>query len=265
MADSPRARFARNHADTLFISDIDGTLLTDDGVLRDRTRDTIRDLITNRGIFFTLCTARSYRRTKEIARALCLSIPVIVDSGSCLIDPSTDTVLWASTFDNEGLSAVVRLLEDAGAAPLVHTYMRRGLTRTIPGSRLMHARSCAGTPHMAPELPAFMVTCDASLLPGFVESDFGLNVSISATQDGRTMEVRPPQTTKGTAARRLASFRRSEKIVAFGNTISDYPLLAAANEGYVVANAPAELKRAFPPIGSNNKDAVAHWMMARLA
>lgn len=249
---------------TLFISDLDGTLLTNAGALPDETRHIIQELIAQRGVKFTLCTARSYRRTRDLAKELGVSLPIIVDSGSCIIDPSTDQVLWAGAFPIQTLSAVLNVMEKAHVKHRVHRYVSEGSSRSTsaPTHSRLH-KPLNGRPNWF-ATQVFMVTCDARAIAPEDFTELGASVTIGTTEDHATIEVRPSDTTKGTSARRLAADLNSERVVAFGNSEEDYTLLSLANEGYTIDTSPPELQRIFKPIGSNNSDAVAHWLMARV-
>ena len=61
---------------TLFVSDLDGTLMRSDKTLSDKTVQTLNRLIEN-GVLFTYATARSIQSAMEITGKLKLKLPVI--------------------------------------------------------------------------------------------------------------------------------------------------------------------------------------------
>ncbi len=60
---------------TLYISDLDGTLLNSEAKLSNRTTSIINQLIEN-GLLFTIVTARSYKSAFERIDSLDLNIPI---------------------------------------------------------------------------------------------------------------------------------------------------------------------------------------------
>lgn len=70
--------------------DIDGTLVTDDGELKNETIDTIKEL-TNQGHLVCLVTGRPYRTTKPLYDELELNTPLVNFSGSLIHHPQDTT------------------------------------------------------------------------------------------------------------------------------------------------------------------------------
>ncbi|WP_294589480.1 HAD-IIB family hydrolase, partial [uncultured Ruminococcus sp.] len=69
----------------LFISDLDGTLLDGNAEVTDFTRDTINRL-TERGMLFSVATARSLASAGKILSGLELKVPVILMNGVLIYD-----------------------------------------------------------------------------------------------------------------------------------------------------------------------------------
>ena len=73
---------------TLYISDLDGTLLQDDASLSDYSRTCLQKLIYN-GLPFTVASARSVVSMKSLLTGLRLNLPVIEFNGAFISDLST--------------------------------------------------------------------------------------------------------------------------------------------------------------------------------
>ncbi len=69
-------------AGTLYISDLDGTLLGDDAELSPLTLATLHDLLLD-GLLFTVASARSSASIRRVLRGLPLRLPVIEFNGGC--------------------------------------------------------------------------------------------------------------------------------------------------------------------------------------
>ena len=71
---------------TLYISDLDGTLLGPNASLSKRTINILNDLL-HKGVLFTIATARSIKSVKYILKDLNITLPMILMNGVCIYDP----------------------------------------------------------------------------------------------------------------------------------------------------------------------------------
>ncbi len=70
---------------TLYVSDLDGTLLRSDQTLSDHTVKTLNRLISE-GVIFSYATARSYATSSIVAAGLDAKFPVIVYNGTFILE-----------------------------------------------------------------------------------------------------------------------------------------------------------------------------------
>ena len=70
---------------TLYVSDLDGTLMRNNEQLSEYTVRTINELV-EQGLSFTYATARSIESARPIAGGLKLKLPVITRNGAVLAD-----------------------------------------------------------------------------------------------------------------------------------------------------------------------------------
>lgn len=70
---------------TLYISDMDGTLLNDGGKVSRRSVEIINELIKN-GMLFTVATARSAMSAAELLKDIDISVPAVLMNGVFLFD-----------------------------------------------------------------------------------------------------------------------------------------------------------------------------------
>ena len=73
---------------TLYVTDLDGTLMRNDETLSSYTVQTINELI-EKGLAFTYATARSIESARPIAGGLNLRLPAITRNGAVLADNAT--------------------------------------------------------------------------------------------------------------------------------------------------------------------------------
>ncbi|MEE3495490.1 MAG: HAD hydrolase family protein, partial [Butyrivibrio sp.] len=77
---------------TLYVSDLDGTLLRSDEQMSEYTNNTINRLVSE-GMLFSYATARSLITAKKVTKGLNAKIPLIVYNGAFIIDNVTEEVL----------------------------------------------------------------------------------------------------------------------------------------------------------------------------
>lgn len=70
---------------TLYVSDLDGTLLNDNQKLDEESLETLNSLI-DRGMNFTIATARSIDSVRSIINGLNLRLPIILINGVFIFD-----------------------------------------------------------------------------------------------------------------------------------------------------------------------------------
>ena len=73
---------------TLYVSDLDGTLLRRDKTVSEFTVNTINEL-TKRGMLFSYATARSYVSAGRMTAGITAHIPVIIYNGAFILENGT--------------------------------------------------------------------------------------------------------------------------------------------------------------------------------
>lgn len=262
---------------TLYLSDLDGTLLKGDQTLSDFTKSTIRDL-TEKGMLFSYATARSYATSSIVAKGLPEDIPVIVYNGTFILENGSKNQLLSNRFLNEDALKILQDLTDGGIFPIVYSFIdgkekfsyiphesttafldtRRGDGRDRPvktngelaKGEIFHF-SCIDTPQKL--LPLYEKLKDRFTCVYYKESYGG----------EWWLEVQPKEATKANAALKLKEMLGCEKLICFGDGKNDISMFLAADECYAVENAADELKAmATGIIPSNEKDGVAMWLLS---
>ena len=108
-------------ATTLYVSDLDGTLLRSDEKTSEYTNRVINEL-AERGILFSYATARSYITARKVTRDMNARIPLIVYNGAFVIDNATEEILLSNYFD-ESVQEVLEELFAADIYPIVYAYI----------------------------------------------------------------------------------------------------------------------------------------------
>ena len=84
---------------TLYVSDLDGTLLRSDERTSEYTNQVINNL-AEKGVLFSYATARSYITAKKVTKGMNAKIPLIVYNGAFVIDNVTEEILLTNYFDD---------------------------------------------------------------------------------------------------------------------------------------------------------------------
>ena len=85
---------------TLYVSDLDGTLLNSNQTLSTFTIQTINQLVSD-GMLFSYATARSYQTAKKVTQGLQAPFPLIVYNGACMRDNVSGEILLSHCFQED--------------------------------------------------------------------------------------------------------------------------------------------------------------------
>lgn len=95
----------------LLVSDIDGTLLSNDNKLAEETMKSIQQF-RQAGGRFTLATGRNFPHTIELIRKLELDTPVILSDGAVLYDPVSDEKRVISNYTWQQFDSIIQQCRD---------------------------------------------------------------------------------------------------------------------------------------------------------
>ena len=262
---------------TLYVSDLDGTLLRSDATLSDFTSRTVNQLV-DKGMLFSYATARSIHTSRKVTRGLDAKIPIIVYNGAMVIDNADGSVLYNNFFGSD----VFPLLNDLfsnGVFPFVYSWIEgeekfsfieskctRGM-KIFLDSRKNDKR--IRTVNNECELMSgdiYYITCideTEKLLPLYekYKNTYHCVFYTDIYTKERWLEILPRGTSKASAVKHLKELLNCDRLVVFGDERNDIDMFEIADEAYAVENAVDELKAiATDVIPSNDEDGVAKWM-----
>ena len=270
---------------TLFVSDLDGTLLTAKETVSEYSMRLLNKLIDEDGVLFTYATARSLNSAAKAVWGLRQNLPVILYNGAIIMEPWNGNKLYNSHFTGTVRADIRRILHEYDVWPLVYSFLGnkervswlRG--RETEGMKRYLSRR-AGDPRLNPvdspdELKDdeifYYTYIDAKertdVLHAVFEKDarFRCIYQQETYQSGYWLEIMPAGTSKGAAATVLKERLGAEKLVAFGDALNDRELFRAADEAYAVENADEELKKAATAvIGYSEEDSVSKFIRDNL-
>lgn len=262
---------------TLYVSDLDGTLLRSDERTSEYTNNVINSL-TERGMFFSYATARSLITAKKATSGINAKIPLIVYNGAFVIDNLSDDILIENYFD-DGVNLVLEDLFANKVYPIVYAYIdgkekfsfvpelcsrgtnkflesRKGDIRTNAVEEINDLRSGK----------IFYITCidEAEKLEPLYKKykdSYHCVYQTDIYTKEQWLEIMPLNASKARAVKQLQSLLKCEKLVVFGDGKNDIDMFELADESYAVENAHEDLKKiATSIIASNDEDGVAKWL-----
>lgn len=267
---------------TLYVSDLDGTLLNSRQEISDYTASVVNRLV-ERGMLFSYATARSSHTAFPIVKKLTVEIPVIVHNGAFILDSGTREILSANFFRQEDFQEIFQLLIGRQISPIVYAYIRgaekfsylpsqvndeteqfirtrRGDSRERPVAEF--SEMCEGSPY-------YFTCIDTAekLRPVYelLREKYACVYQRDIYGGAQWLEIMPPGTSKANAILQLKKRLGVEKIVSFGDAKNDIPMFRLSDECYAVENADPQIKSlATAVIGSNDSDGVAKWLLSHV-
>lgn len=274
---------------TLYVSDLDGTLLQPGGYVSAASRDLLNVAIGS-GALFTVATARTPATVSTLLEGIDMRLPAVVMTGAALWDSRSGDYSDISTIPEQTVADMMTLYRRHGLATFVyrlidnriHIYHSGELSRQEEaflaeriGSPYKHYERVAveadGMPAQLSDVLLFYAMQPDELVEGVYSRLREMPVTPLMYHDlfgpeTAILEVFGPQTSKAAAVRRLADSVGATRIVAFGDNLNDLPLLRMADVGVAVGNAVEEVRQqADLVIEENTADAVARFISADMA
>ena len=266
----------------LFITDLDGTLMTDDKTISPRDLATLERLQRN-GIITAVATGRSHHSLEKALKAIGFGkgqdfFPidyVLFSTGAGIMAFPSRDIIFQRALDSPDAKKIMAYFDHHKLDYMVHKaiphtreflYRSHGLPNPDFETRLsFHPGD--GSPLKDPirnvepatqVLAVIPVGADAPELEAIKRnlSDFSV-IQATSPLDHKSVwiEVFHKDVSKSKAAsflaERLSIYRQDS--ISIGNDYNDEDLLAWSGKGYVVENAPERLRQAYETVRSNNE------------
>lgn len=265
---------------TLYVSDLDGTLLNREARLSANTLDTLNRLIGD-GLPFTYATARSLHSARIVAAGLQTKLPVITYNGVFLQDAQTGEVFSSTVFSPDEVETLAGHLARYPVSALAYALLdgeervswlpereNEGVRYYLScrqGDERFHAVRSERSLYQG---EVFYITCigereELLALYNAVRGDarFFVTFQQELYREEYWLEIMPARATKAHGIRRLCTLWGLDRVVSFGDAVNDLKMFECSDECYAVGNAVPELKAiATGVIESNEADGVAKWL-----
>ena len=265
----------------LFVSDLDGTLLDKNAELPAYSLSVLNELI-DKGMHFTVATARTFATVGKILAGLKMNVPVILMNGVLVRDVKSGEYVFKATIEKQAVEKIVNAL---------HKHNLYGFMYTVDNNDMIAYYEKIATEAMK----SFYEERKHKYYKAFLQTDDFRNVdsdivyfSLLNTEsilrplyeeiceiDGVDavfyrdvysenlwyLEVFSSKASKKNAVQFLREKYNYDKVICFGDNLNDIPLFQGSDKGYAVENARQELKDiADGTIGSNMNNGVAEFL-----
>lgn len=270
------------HKHTLYISDLDGTLLDENSKISGYTATTLNKLIEE-GMLFSIATARTPATVVDLLREVDLKLPAILMTGAIVYDVAHNKYLSVSSFPYEVAMEITQAVSVCGISPMIYHIDNGQLCvsyRTpITDKQQNFINERNGTPFKKYiEVKGELATPPTTIMIFFMgeyeqlEKIYNIIASIaghcsylyrdSMQPDQGYLEIYPCGTSKASAIKQLADMTKADEVVVFGDNINDIPMFEIAHRSYAMANAMDDVKeKATSTIASNAEDGVAQFLL----
>jgi Cof subfamily protein (haloacid dehalogenase superfamily) len=252
----------------LVIADVDGTLVTPDKQLTERTRGAVRAL-RKAGVAFVITSGRPPRGMGMLVGPLGLTTPIAAFNGGMLVHPDL------STMEEQNVpTSIVGPVVEALARHKLDVWVYRGIDWFIRTPTAPHVDSEQHTVQFAPKVVSgfddmhdgivkivgisddlrAVARCERD-----VREQFGDHVSAARSQP-YYLDVTHPNANKGAVVRRLSELLGVpiELIATMGDMPSDVLMFALSGLSIAMGNASSDVQRAARRVtGSNAEDGFA--------
>jgi len=263
---------------TLYVTDLDGTLLRSDERTSEFTNETINSLV-EKGLVFSYATARSFHTARRVTAGLRAGFPLIVYNGAMVVDNRDGSFLLKNFFGPE-IPEVLKEMFRAGQYPIVYSFvdgvekfsyisekLSEGQRKFLDTRRGDHRERPVSTVEALQAGEIFYLTCidEPERLEPLWEKyreRFHCVFQRDIYTGDHWLEIMPKSASKANAIRQLKQKLGCDRVVVFGDGRNDVDMFRMAQESYAVKNAVEELKAiATGVIGTNDSDAVANWLL----
>lgn len=266
---------------TLYVTDLDGTLLRSDTTISSHTADTLNRLISE-GVMFTYATARSYVSASPLVKSLNLCCPAVIFNGVFVVDPKTGRHLIENVYSKKCQTLARDFFVQENIAPLVYSNIDGRERVSYLESRIdevaNYVNSRKNDKRLRPvsnyeelfEGDIFYFTVidpkNVPLLDSVftLENGFARNVQRDTYDDMIWYEIYDKSASKANAVLQVKELVKADELVCFGDNFNDISMIKAADIGVAVENACGELKALSDAIiESNNNEGVARFIDRR--
>ena len=268
--------------DTLYVTDLDGTLLNSDSHLTQESYEILQPLIDD-GLNLAIASARSHNSILSIIEPLKVKLPILCHNGTFIFDPNNEKFIHTVTLPDEDIECIIDMALAHEIYPFIYTlkddsphvfysklesYAEKTYFKTrieMGDKRFVHDRDY----ELYKKEDAFYISLVgpygplSEVVKYYTDVE---NVDVSLTKDVYFdnfwwVEIMPIKAGKGNGIEFLRELYKPRQIVCFGDNTNDITMFQKADHAVSVENAVSDLKKiAHEVIGTNNENSVAKYI-----
>ncbi len=244
-------------------TDIDGTLITTDHIITEKTRNAIRTCL-DQGITVALCSSRCPAGLRPIMKKYDLPCCMVSLGGALVVDQDGN-ILHEQGMPLETARQVVQFVEEKGFDLTWSIYTtHKWLTKDTSDPRIVHeenvieAKAEYGTPDTLPadtQILKILCTCDPAITADVqAQLQAAFPALTMAQSSPKLIEITAPGVDKGMAVRVFCEKKGIElcETLGFGDNYNDLAMLEAVGCSVLMQNAPAALHGKFSMMTDDN-------------
>ncbi|MCD7775054.1 MAG: HAD family hydrolase [Clostridiales bacterium] len=267
---------------TLYISDLDGTLLNDNAEISENDIRELNRLISN-GLNFTAASARTHVTIIKILEKANIKLPVITMNGAAIYDLRKKKYTYAAILTDDAKKTLI---------DIIHSCIRAGFLYTIEDGILHTYYETAKTPAAKAfieererkynkkftQISSFEECIDKDIIyysvadkPENLQKPYDIlkehtDLHVDFYHDIYTegcmyLEISSAKASKKNALLKLKKDFGFHRVVSFGDNLNDLPMFEVSDECYATANAKQIVKeKATGIIGSNTDGGVIDFL-----
>ena len=255
----------KNEISMLYVSDLDGTLLSSNALLNEDVPERLNRLI-DKGLCFTVATARTYATVNSIMKDVHLTYPMILMNGVMLYDPVNKSCINAEIIERDSVEYILKGRKKFGVTGFAYalspenskmaTYYEKIATEHMekfyverrdvyhkPFSKVEQLEDILGE-----DIIYFSICYDEEILRPFYEylqkdEKLNLNFYKDVYGDGLWyLEISHKNASKYHGVQKLRAMLQPDAITGMGDNLNDIPLFEACDRCCAVGNAHKEVK-----------------------
>lgn len=272
-----------NNQNTLYISDLDGTLLDTKGRVSNYSKEQLNKLI-DEGVNFSIATARTPATVVDLLEGVNINLPVVVMNGASIYDIKNNKYLDINYIKETAVERMLAILAGEGQNAFIYciqedhiyTYysnLENKAQEVFYKERENNSRKTFMRGEKPNNMPVvyFVLIDTESTIRAFhekikdIDGIKGIAYKDVYLEDTYYLEIYHEEVSKAHAIKKIKGVCGFDKVVCFGDNLNDIPMFKISNECYAVENAKKELKQmATGVIGSNDEDGVAKFISKKI-
>lgn len=269
---------------TLYVTDLDGTLLNKDGHISDTSAQLLNNAINN-GALVTLATGRCLESSLFVAQSINMQLPWVINNGAFVYCPQQSKRITSHLLPTDATHDILHFCQDEPYRAQLYTLDEKNdacfyysetyntsLKQQIDFYQQNSIRKVfQGQHHHSKALMESIISVELRhekepllKLKHYVENTLGLQTYFYPcyfADENYLLEIHNPHASKGNAVTLLKELLEVDRIVCFGDELNDTSMMKIADHGCAVENANEVLKSlANEIIATNNEDSVAKYI-----